>query len=340
MKTNQIVYLVIVILIGGGLFAYYNQNKSNNQNQNNLSTNKVNLAITEVKENPVLETPKASLNDIAGNIIALKNEKDTTEIVSVSVKDSTLKIIYTDKDESKKIIKIVGLRNNNVVFFENESTSSDHGDLVELPINDISKKVVLQKDLPLTTNPVIQPQNDKLLISSFSQVERDFGDSLILEDLDGKNNKTIVSKIPSIEQPAFSPDGQTIFYGSEDGDKRTIQVVDLKGKILKVIPVDGSIFNLLKTKDYLYALIGPTSATNLSKAHLVVFNDKFEKIKDLTNQDGIGSNLISLNGTVISFIESIQPSLKSKSTLKIKDINTGEKKDFGSYNHLIGYTNE
>lgn len=196
--------LLLVVLIGlVGWYAF------------NLNTQSSTSSINNLGINPSTINDKGK--DTSDKLIYCKHSANFKEIYKVDTNGENKKLIFTDKDESDKIVKFGGL-----AYLSKEI-------LVLLGTENIGKLALINMDgqksvliESFSANSFsITPDGENIAYVSFSNTERDYGYSLNTMTKNGENRRKIVQTDNEITSVNWNKDSSRIFYVSTTKDNKS-----------------------------------------------------------------------------------------------------------------------
>jgi len=247
---------------------------------------------------------------VSDGILFLTNSSDATNIYSFSPSDKTKKIIFTDKDENlkikqcqsltldgKKILATFGTQNDNFISSLWFIASDGKGDKEKLLDNFASPSA-----------PIISPDGKKIAYTVFSNVEFDYGFSLLTANTDGTNKQTIDKDKGSIANINFSPDGQYILYtkGTESG-KSGLYKTNLnshKNEEIYSLKDKEAIYSVTVSKNNQVAISMGTIGNNLlNEAEIYILDINGKNMSKLFSNDTHENYLsFSPDGTKLAYL--------------------------------------
>lgn len=279
----------------------------------------------------------------AGSIIILKKIGNSHSIVSKSLTTKESKILYTDSDEEMKIIKALFVRSNEIIIIESAQPLSDSGSLTGISLDGRAQKHVYQKDISASIPPILNPQNEKIIMINFSPVEKSFGFSLVGENIDGTNQSIILQNVQSILAPTYSPRGDKVLYASTQSNKTSLSIIDTSsGSVLKQSDIEGVVLDSAWIQNTLYISLAPKGNATSNNASLKTFSEQLEPI-DSYIPDLIGAelNVVSISPTIIGFVRVEYPhgvpSAQADGTVILYDTISHESTEFDQAQKIIGY---
>ncbi len=283
MKSQKAVFtiFVLIILAAGFGYAYYRYFSSKSQSPTQSLASSTPENVTENTTNI----------DVNGSIIYSVISSDKTEFFSITPKDGTKRKIFTDQDESLKIVQAQNLTKDGKNILAVLSSKDKNISSLWFIKTSNGEKNELINNFASSTPPVISSDSKKVAYTVFSNAERDYGFSLLVCNTDGINKVKIDNDSSSISNLVFSPDGNYIAYSKNfDGNR-------LKSAIFKS-KTDGTekkqIFET-NDKEIIYSLDwfnntlafskGPTGENNLNKSEIFTMSDDGKGLKQLTSND-------------------------------------------------------
>lgn len=333
---NELLALVVASILLAG-FGYF---MSHNKPQENESGGKDKNLLNQ----PFQTTENSKLEPILNKkILYLLKQNNHNNIFSINIYDRSTKIIYTDKDESKKIISIIGNDNENLYIIESNDINSQAGDLVSVSLDGKARKNKLQSDILTAPKPSYDGLTKEILSTSFTQVEKDFGFTLSISKLNSSNKRVVQSKIENLINPTFSNNYENITYSKSVGNDRYMVTVDKNGNLLNEAKIEGIPLSISAIDDKIYVTIAPFGNATANEAKPTVLSLDLTKVNlELPNKDGIETDFKKIDKNIIGYKRSrSQSGINTEyelGKLYLYDIISKEENEIVSANYLIGVT--
>ncbi|TSC93377.1 MAG: Uncharacterized protein CEN89_52 [Candidatus Berkelbacteria bacterium Licking1014_7] len=140
-----------------------------------------------------------------------------------SVKET--KRFYFDKDEEFKIIKALSMDNGNIIVFEG-TTDETKKRLVQITTDQKANKKIINENFYTYNLPVISKNNKKIIYTSFSNVEKDYGFTIFSAELNGENKRQIYRTQNNIMSMGLSADNTLVISENSPSGGSMIKIYD------------------------------------------------------------------------------------------------------------------
>lgn len=321
-------FTACIIAVSGWIFSRKNLNLSNPSPQI-ISTSNVNI-----DDNKTSATDSTSQNLLVLNKSGVSNN---VEIFDTLKKASRL--AYTDSDENNKIISVIGITNHKIIMAESDQKNNTTN-LVSISLDGKVQKDILQKNISVANKPILKPQSNQIMMIDFSPVEKNFGYTLTLEQLDGSNPRVLLHNANSIIAPSFSEDGSQLIFASQVNKGFDIQLYNIQNEsIIAKYHLDTVVLDEKWIGNK--SIIVSTHDNKNSNSILLVLDSKLNLTKSIqTKSNGNIQNIVSLGDSTIFFIQMNENnSPLEKSTIKSYNLNMQEEINLGNAYELIGIYN-
>lgn len=194
-----------------------------------------------------------------GHLYLVSRTSGTTEIIAVEVITKDKKTLFSDKnsDQKVKLVSSLPASGDSVILLLGNDIDPA-GQLVAIATDGSGKKTVLTDQFLSTDPPVVSPDRTKLGLVSFSNAEPNFGFTLVLTDVNGKNKQELAKDQSGIAHLAFSPDGKQIAFVK--GAAASSSEID----VVTIASAKTEILYTAKDKiieDFDWSLVGPLVVT-------------------------------------------------------------------------------
>lgn len=311
MKQKTLSFILFLVLLGG-LFWYVNKNYLN---------------------------PQSAISGQPGTISKNSREflvfVDRSSFTSIYRLENLTKKIYTDADESSKIIKVGSIIDNNKLpLVTNNKQDAESGNLELLDLK-TQKKELIQKDFkkPLIFDVANAGQTVAYVL--FSNIEENYGYNLYLGD------KIILNKSTNIRAVKFSKDAKKIAIACTDGLNGQILIYSVQnGEIKTQKSIDNKLIDSVSwTSDDELLFSSRGIASNKSELNKL---DKDNNIQELTTAEGGIINFIFADsafnniGYIIAQYDKITDD-STKGQIFIYNIKEGSKRAIGKGTQIVGW---
>ncbi|TSC93905.1 MAG: Uncharacterized protein CEN91_74 [Candidatus Berkelbacteria bacterium Licking1014_85] len=302
MKTtnkNRFIILFTISIIVLFIGYYFNRQGTDNKLiQSNDSS-------TSIFQNTTISIASSTTSTAVGQTLTIL--KKVNQNYNIYLYDTLLKkekMIFTDADEKNKIQTVIGIVNDKILAL---TQNNNIFQLVEISIDGKGKIEIKNSNFPYSTK--ISHFNNSLLVSSFSNAEKDFGFKLIVLNINGQNPKEIINSSNTISDYYLSDD--SIVYFIESGNNiSTVYMTTIDEKEKNKIAEFNKIIKYFRVKKGIVYYISDKEIYENEK--------KLATAKsDITSFQIIDENMYFSENNIIKSLD-----LKN---LKITDIGSGER---------------
>lgn len=229
---------------------------------------------------------------LSGSVVFLSLNTEANNIYAIDPTDKTKKIVFTDKDESLKIKQCQS------VTFDGKKILATLADKNEQFLSSLwfintdgkGEKKELTQNFASPTAPIISPDAKKIAYTVFSNVEANYGFSLIVANSDNSNKQTLAQDTSSIANFAFSPDSAYIFYakGTELGKAGLFKTKIASGDSQNIYSLKAkeAIYSTTVGKDNLVAIsLGPIGNNMLNKSEIYLMDNNGKNMRKITENN-------------------------------------------------------
>ena len=254
--------------------------------------------------NKTEQSATATTKTIDGDIFYLQRSTSATEIYKISVAGKIKQKIFTDIDESEKIISQGGLTadGQKILLWLAADKTATVGNLYLVKTDGSGQKEKALANFGASAGPVISPDGQKLAAIIFSNAERDFGFNLVVIKIDGSNKEAVYKSPTAIDGLRWNPAGDKLVFATTESGDYHLKSVELK---------DKAVTDLYNSQKSVIRHPGPAAEKIYfsrlidDKWRLFVVNWQGEKDEDLSqeaagNQDGV---LISPDSQYLATID-------------------------------------
>ena len=249
------------------------------------------------------------------------------------IKDESKKL-FTDADESKKIIKLSNLATSGeflAVFGSKENTS---GELYLINLA-TSKKELLRKNFSLPNLWALSRDGQKIAIVRFSNLEESYGYTIYIEEITGGKIKKIFQSQTAINTISWDPSSAKIAFSYPNEEKLELAMSDISSNTtegLKTLEnkIVGSIY---WGKDIIFS----SRAVNDQRGEinkLKMADKQIEKIVDFDNGGAYDLHL-SLDTNYLSYL--VAESAVSDGQIYILNLNNLTKIPIQKGSQILGW---
>lgn len=211
--AQKIITVVLVLIVIGGLAWYFNKNYIQPSSSNETAT------LPQYKSSVTNEKFKGEL------VFVIKNAAN--EIWEVDSNKQSKKL-FTDADETEKIIKISNLASTTreVLAITSSNDSSLSGKLVSINLTK-AKENILQQNFVVPTTWALSSDGKKIAFVKFSNTEENYGFTLYSEDRDGTNMRALAREDSEIKLIAWDEANSNVSYVTTNQTKSEIKIVNI-----------------------------------------------------------------------------------------------------------------
>lgn len=271
---------------------------------------------------------KSTSSDIGQAKLIYSTYDNAKEIWEVSITDNQKQTrkLFTDADETEKIIKLSNLAILSGEVFAIVSTDIKpySGKLVSIDISNSSESVVLKSFL-VPNAWTLSADGKKIAYSTFSNVEENYGYNLYSQERDGSNIRELTNSDSEIVSPAWNLSATKIVYVTTSGTKSAINLINIDAPEVKTIAeYDNKIIDWLSwSDDNLVFSIRDINST--SKGAIEIINSQGENLEKITDFEGGIANFSYLKENFLGFIVAQYPeSQDSEGKTTPNDLTTGQ----------------
>ena len=244
MKKTNIFPLILAFVIIGGAAWFLSQNNAVKSSNTTITEQKV--ANVKINSGQLIIATKTNL---ANQIISFSNNGQN-------------KIIFTDKTESAKILKVgsTNVQTKNIPVIEGT------GELALIALDGTGKNQILNQNFN-AQDLSLSPSGEKIASISFSNAEKDYGYSLNISDKTGQNTKTIFRSNKILSSPVWLDDKKLVFIKAQIDDKTTLAQIDIATgdqTDLYSVGINENLYDLNFSNEKLLISLGTTDASSSS----------------------------------------------------------------------------
>ncbi len=212
--AQKTITTILILLVIGGLAWYVNKtylNQTASEPQAGTS-------------NPLIQ---ASGKDAAFVYLISGNAKE------IWMKDlgGKLKKIFTDADESEKLIKVSNLAasNQKILAITNKDPKAGSGKLILINLGSGAKET-LQSTFSRPLYWSITQDAEKIAYIKFSNTEENYGYTLYIEQNTGSDQQKLFNSSSEIRSPAWDTLGSKVAFAASSGTEGQIKIVNVSSK--------------------------------------------------------------------------------------------------------------
>jgi hypothetical protein len=202
------------------------------------------------------------------------------------------------------------------------------------------EKTVLQSDISLESQYILNETSGQIVFTSFSQAERDFGYSLIMEKINGHDKKIIKKNIPSLSTITWNQDGNKVAYFQPEN--KTLSLIDTSGHLIDQKTLKYDLFSLSSSEDGFYL----TTKGEPDNSSIVSLNNDLKQLSpNIEDKKGAEINITFLdkNNIVFKRVDNYSnQSINNNTISNIINYNSQQKKEsvLDQAVEIVGYINE
>lgn len=267
----------------------------------------------QTSDSSKISSPQSVVSDsdnISDEIIYLTNSTDTTNIYSMNPNDKSKKIVFTDKDENIKIkqCQSITLDGKKILAAFNLKDDNFISSLWFISADGSGSKEKLLDSFASPLPPIVSPDGKKMAYTIFSNVELDYGFSLLIANNDGTNKQTIAKDKNSIANITFSPDNKYVFYskGTESGQSGLFRTALSSNESTEIYALKDkeAIYSVSISKNNQIAISkGPIGNNMLNEAEIYLLDINGKSVNQLFSNDTHENYLsFSPDGTELAYM--------------------------------------
>lgn len=331
--AQKIITIILVLLVVGGLAWYLDKTYLRSSRS---PSNKLGETVPEYKSS-------SSNTRARGNLLYLVSG-NAKEIWQVDAKKAT-KRIFTDADETEKILKVSNLAplTKEVMAITSPDKSSLVGKLVAINLAS-SKETVLAQSFILPSAWAVSSDGKKIAYSTFSNLEENYGYTLYSQARDGNNKREIANSSSEIKSPSWNEAGTKIVYVKTAGTKSEVEVSVLDtGRTETIKSFDEQLIDWVSwSADKL--VISIRSLNNNREGTVKIMNADGRNLEKITDFRGGIANFVYLeNNTWLGYLigqyeDKIDESVMGQ--IYLKNIAENEEIPIQKGNQILGWLSE
>lgn len=287
-----------ILVLGASLIWIFSQIKAQDSGSQNPLTLDTSQPTPPTEETAGQAAPEEKPAALSGLFYYVQIADQVTKLYSLKLSDQTSKLLYTDQDEANKVVRALGLdKTGNILVFEADPGNPTSAQLVAISSDGQAQKKVLFGNLSSANPPVISPQKDKLVLTNFSNAEKDFGFAMFIQNLDSSNKRLVATSSTNIFSPQFSDDQKKLAYIINQGEAGSkINVYDiLSFDTLTALESEKVVTNLAWQGDNLILALSPLGTATANQSELYLLDLTTKVIKQLTDNTSNENDLFSFN---------------------------------------------
>lgn len=287
-------------------------------------------------------SPAAQGGTISGTLFTYKQANGISEIEAITIETKKKRSVYTDKGKSTKLKSVSHLTADGQSVIATIGESDGASDqLVAIKTDGSGQQTVLVDNFVSTQAPVVSPDGTRLALVSFSNAEPDFGFTLVVTDINGKNRKELTKDQSGIAQLHFSADGSQLAYLKGAAATQT--------EVERVTIANGQTSGLYKAKDkiitdfdwsslgLLAVTMAPNAKTAATQSDLYLVDPKNSSAQQLTKTTTAERYpVLAPDGSGLAFIKTTGQSQNGEVT--VVDSQGKELMTLGSAQSVVGWS--
>lgn len=298
--------------------------------------------LSEEKTVPVVNddvsTSSELLNDdIDASVIVLRRDKGKTSVIRIR-SDKQESLLYTDVDESRKLQRVLGVKDDGSAMYALTATDAAETDIVKILLDGSGEESVIRSQFPLTTTPpAIAAKTDRIAYVIFNNAERNFGFTLVHEELTGDSSKTLATDKDSIGSLAWSPDNTQIAFakGFNTGMSLMTATIDGKEKERLSLPAGKTILEITWLDDKTILLCTTADAGKSRDSIIEKLSLDDGQLSQIIDTPGRETTLVT-RSNIVAFLANTESSEELPSgTVTLIDIATGKQVQRGTANQVV-----
>lgn len=255
--------------------------------------------------------------------------------INAWIKDETKKL-FTDADESQKIIKLSNLSKSGEVLAVFGSKGNTSGELYLINLA-TAKKELLRKNFNLPNQWVLSGDGQKIALVRFSNLEENYGYTIYIEEIAGNKINKIFQSQTAIKAISWDPTSSKIAFSYPNEEKIEIAVAEVSSNTTEGLKTfeNQIIDSIYWEKDGLIfssRLINEQKKGEINKLRMA--DKQIEKIVDFDGSGAYDLHL-SLDSNYLSYM--VSKSAESDGQIYILILNSLTKIPIQKGSQILGW---
>jgi len=275
-KTGIIIFIIILVILGGFFVYSYNIDKNpiNINTQPSVSSSNIDVSTTKKPE-----------NSYTGTIFYSINENDNTYILSKKFSDEE-KIIYTDEDEDQKIKSVKSMTNDGYILTKIGNLDNELNNSLYLINTENSEKTKIIDNFSSISEPIISPDGRKIAYTLFFNNEKNYGHNLYTMSINGLDKVKIDNYPDNIDHILWSSDSKYLIY-SVNNELISTNLDNLEKKVIVKFDANNKIKSINENNNNLLVNINSSEKSKFQNINL-----KDNKISEINTNESLYNNAV------------------------------------------------
>lgn len=297
MAQKIITVFLVLICIGGLVYYFVNFGRADRQPSPSQTNQLLKSQLTsQARQKLVFVVEENNYKEIREvRLPAITNENSAKEI----------KKLFTDSDEQEKLIKISNLAelSGEVLAITSPEPKAYAGTLVAIDLKS-AQKTILQRNFAVPESLSITNDGKKIAFTKFSNIEENYGYSLLASERGGSNVRELKRSSSPIRLPCWSEESSKVAFLETSGTKSEITVVDVQtAESAVVADFEGKIIDWLSwsADGLVYTLrdLNGVTAAQEGTIEIVSKNKNKQKLADFS---GGQANFVYLKDGLLGYV--------------------------------------
>ena len=322
-QNKVIIFIIAIIIITAGAYWLAKGNFLSNKNQPSSSDSQISIIEQSAQPNDAHQVFKTLFYAV--------NQGENINISTINLESLQKKLIFTDADETLKIKRLSNIGGNSILALMGPKGDAPTAALYSISLDGKGNKTKLQNEVTTLTSPSLSPDGKNISLIEFSNAEKDFGYSVISENLDGTDKKIVYKNPSPLSFLTFKQDGAKL---------AVVKTTQSGSEIIIVNLADLKPQTIYKTQDEQISYLNWTSS-GLTFSKSPTKNAK--NTTDIYSCDEQGNNLkkISALSTVKTFPlispDGLNLTYISKNNLILYNINEAKEQNLTVASQILGW---
>lgn len=324
--AQKTITIILILLVIGGLAWYVNKTYLNQ------TTAKPQAGIS----NPLIQDTNE------GAAFVYLTSGNTKEIWLKDLSGKSKKI-FTDADESEKLVKVSNLAKSNqtVLAITNKDAKATSGKLIMIHLSSGAKET-LQNSFSSPLYWSITQDAGKIGYIKFSNIEDNYGYTFYAEQNTGSGQQKLFNSSSEIRSPAWNISGSKVAFATSSGTEGQIKIVNVSTRdVSSLKSFDGKIVDWLSwvSDETIVFSLRDIGSQNGIVESIEITNGKVSKIADYTGGEASyiysSADEKSLCFLVAQYAEKIDD--KTSGQIFIESLTDHSQKSIGKASQLLGW---
>lgn len=287
--AQKLITVILSLIVVGGLAWYFNKTYLQ------PSTGQKDEKIPQFAASPQSDVKTG------GNLLYTTN-LENKEIWQVNSQKEAKKL-FTDADETEKLVKVSNLASFNYEVFAITSSENkpSSGKLIAIDLK-TAKKRVLQRTFKIPLWWSVSADAKKIAFVNFSNVEEDYGYTLYVQSADGANLQEVVRLDTEIKLPSWDSGTNKIAFVKNIGNGSSLNVVDVNtNKVTEVKNFENKTIDWVSWQDA-KLIFSVRDLGNTQEGVIEIINSNGQNLEKIADFSGGIANFIYLKSSEIGYL--------------------------------------